>query len=236
MRLKCTLLIVGLLNAGFASAQRVSFGLKGGLNYSNEITTTHKYVDPTGQPAGTESRRTAEYKAGVKLGAFARLELSRFLSLAPTLLWNEKGFARAFKYYDQSIPDYLSKPNRVTFHYLSLDLPFQFRLNRKNFSPYLLFGARLETPIGYRQSLKASDVPEEYLPFYDFRRTDYQDHPKANVGLLAALGAEKRISPGWLVFLELEYNPSISNTYSAPNVEMRNQLLALNVGLRRKKE
>ncbi|MBD0254952.1 MAG: PorT family protein [Cytophagales bacterium] len=236
MRFRFPLLILCLLNASFASAQRVSFGIKGGLNYSTEITTTHAYIDRTGQPAGTESRRTEGYKAGVKLGAFARIDLNRLLSLAPALLWNEKGFSRDFTYYDRSIPDFLRKRNHVTYHYLSLDIPFQFRLDRPRFSPYLLLGARLETPIGYRQSLRASDVPEEYLPVYDFRRSYYQDHPDVNVGLLTAIGAEKRIGPAWTVFLELEYNPSISNSYKARNLEMRNQLFALNVGLRRQQK
>ena len=79
----------------------------------------------------------------------------------------EESHQFTYKYYDQTrSPYFFEKPNRITLNYLALDVPFLLKLPVEALRPYLLLGVRVETPVAYRQSLKARDVAANN-PYYD---------------------------------------------------------------------
>lgn len=219
------LLLIFLSSAAYG--QRISFGVKGGINYSNQTFMEHSFLHPTMGRIGEESRFTFNSKTGLKLGVFADIGLSRYFSLAPGLLYNQKGINWNYLYYDVNQPPYFNnKNNKVTLDYLSFDLPLMIKLKRERWIPYVLIGSRVDVLLGYRQSLTQLPSQPEYEGYNGYHR----DLKKVNFGLLTAVGIEKRLNPGMNVFLELEYNPSI-----ASNKEWRrinNSMFALNGGIR----
>lgn len=227
-----TILLLLTLGSRIGNSQSLTLGVKGGLNYATQTHTYHLVNTPSG-PRGEERRTRYDYKTGFKLGAFTQLALTRFLSLAPGLLWNQQGYQYTYKYHDPGTsPYFFDKPNRVTLHYLALDVPFMFKLPSETVRPYVSLGVRVETPIGYSQSLKESDVPDTEPNFYDYPRDYYQEYQRITVGLLTAIGAERNISPSVIGFIELEYNPSLTKAYATPGLDMQNTLFALNAGVK----
>ncbi len=76
---KIYILAICLLVAGAAQAQNLSFGVKGGLNYSNIIKT------------GDDDFNT-EFKPGFHAGIFLEVPLVSSFSIAPELVFSQKGY------------------------------------------------------------------------------------------------------------------------------------------------
>jgi hypothetical protein len=99
--------------------------------------------------------------------------------------------------------------------------------------PYFLLGPRLDRLLGYKQKLKQDPrwegVEEEnYESIYNL-------YHKWNLGLVAAIGAEVRVSNNIYTFLELEYNPDLGKALNNERATIRNTLIALNTGIKFKR-
>lgn len=227
-----TFLLLFTLNS-FTYGQKISFGLRTGLNLSNQTQNYHQFTHPTFGLTGEDKRYTNNSKIGIKLGAFAHIGLTRFLSLVPGLLYNGKGMEIDMRYYDpDTSPYFFTKSYRVSLHYLSFDAPLKVKLTKGDWAPYLLIGARIDALLGYKQA-----IDKKYFAFqgpgYEGYKEAYDQLNKVNVGLLTAMGIERKLNERINLFLEVEYN--VARAAHEPWITITNSMFALNGGIRWKK-
>lgn len=216
--------------SGMAYGQKLSFGLRSGVNYSNQTWHYHQFMEPTVGLLGEESRYRTKYATGFKLGVFADIGITRFFSVMPGLLYNVKGMRYNLLYYNPDQPPHFFKErNKVSLNYLSFDVPLKFKINTAHWVPYILAGVRVDRLLGYKQSIDKKYF--EFLgPGFEGYKEIYTDLNKINIGLLTAIGVERKLSPGMNVFLEVEYN--VNRTSDKPWITINNSLFALNGGIR----
>ncbi len=104
---KVILLAIGVFFAGAVNAQ--SFGIKGGVNFSNIIKT------------GDESFNT-EFKTGINAGIFAEIPIVSGFSFAPELMFSQKG-------YKTSGNSLLGGPNEYSVTTNFIELPILAKIN-----------------------------------------------------------------------------------------------------------
>lgn len=100
-------LAIGVLFAGAVNAQ--SFGVKGGVNFSNIIKT------------GDENFNT-EFKTGFNAGLFAEIPIISSLSFAPELMFSQKG-------YKTTGTSLLGGPNEYSVTTNFIELPILAKIN-----------------------------------------------------------------------------------------------------------
>ncbi len=211
-------------------SQKVTFGVKGGVNYSTQYFKRRDYVWPNGYVSGADSK-TWDYKTGLKLGVFSDIHLNDNLSLSPGLLFNQRGLITSLTFYESGTNIY-TKTNKVSLHYLSLDIPLKVKLKNDQFFPYLLVGPRVDFLLGYSQSQKPVDQGYRLLEWY---QSDYEQLHRLNMGLVTTIGVEKSFTSQLNAFLEFEYNPDLLAASNEPPLRIRNTLFAINTGIRWKK-
>ncbi|MES3019445.1 MAG: porin family protein [Bacteroidota bacterium] len=107
---KAFILAIGVFLAGSASAQ--TFGIKGGANFANIIKT------------GDEDFNT-ELKTGFNAGIFVEIPIVSSFSVAPELMFSQKG-------YKTSGSSLLFGPNEYTVTTNFIELPILAKINATN--------------------------------------------------------------------------------------------------------
>ncbi len=107
---KVIILAIGVLFAGAANAQ--SFGIKGGANFANIIKT------------GDEDFNT-ELKPGFNAGIFVEIPIVSSFSIAPELMFSQKG-------YKTSGTSLLFGPNEYSVTTNFIELPILAKINATN--------------------------------------------------------------------------------------------------------
>ena len=107
---KVFILAIGVLLAGAANAQ--TFGIKGGANFSNIIKT------------GDEDFNT-EFKTGFNAGIFVEIPIVSSFSIAPELMFSQKG-------YKTSGNSVLFGPNEYSVTTNFIELPILAKINATN--------------------------------------------------------------------------------------------------------
>jgi hypothetical protein len=202
--------------------QLTGFGIKTGLNSSFQ----QRLFKPTNELEKENNR------LGLKVGIFSEIVLNNKFSLMPALMYNQKGYIAdrlLFKYPPGEFYR-LESGYSIRLDYLSGDLPIKFRFSNKAFIPYLLLGPRVDRLFGYKQKLK-QDPRWEGVEEENYEST-YNLYHKWNIGLVAAIGIEGRVSNKVYTFLEIEYNPDLGKAINNERATIRNTLIAFNTGIK----
>jgi hypothetical protein len=102
------LISILILHATAAFSQELSYGLKGGLNFS-DVAISH-YINP-------DAESNFKVKAGLHAGVYASALLSKDFSLASELLYSNKG---------------VKAGNRINLNYINLPVLIQYNLSQKS--------------------------------------------------------------------------------------------------------
>lgn len=128
---KVIIVAIGVLFAGAVNAQ--TFGVKGGLNFSNIIKTNDKNFN-------------TEIKAGLNAGLFAEIPIISSLAFAPELMFSQKG-------YKTSGSSLLGGPNEYSVATNFIDLPILAKINASDkFS--IVLGPQVSFLISTKETFK----------------------------------------------------------------------------------
>jgi hypothetical protein len=205
-------LLLLITTCSFIFAQKLALGIKGGLNYSNQ---TYQEEQRLAQRQGN--------KWSMKAGIFSEIAFNETFSLAPGLLYNQRGYTTTIVSFDYTNGRYIltgiDKNFKVRTDYLSLDLPLKMIATDGKIAPYLLLGPRIDLLVYGEQ--------KRYLPIN-------KELNKIGAGIVTAFGAEIHLSSKWNLFAEIEYNTTLTSAHQASYRETRNSLFALNTGIKLK--
>lgn len=128
---KVIIVAIGVLFAGAVNAQ--TFGVKGGLNFSNIIKTNDKNFN-------------TEIKAGLNAGLFAEIPIISSLAFAPELMFSQKG-------YKTSGSSLLGGPNEYSVATNFIELPILAKINASDkFS--IVLGPQVSFLISTKETFK----------------------------------------------------------------------------------
>ncbi len=187
MPIRCLFLLVGLFPAHSIFAQSVALGLQGGLGQACH----HRYFDQ-------DYDRSFQLRpiVAATIGINATFNFDNHLALETGVQYERKGNIR-----------YATKNQ---YHYATLPIAIKWSvLTQQTISPYARGGGYYARLL-YHQQTYISDGPvlEIYLPEYQTPRSE-------DFGLLAAIGADWRLSPHLQLNLDLCVTRGLSNLYGS---------------------
>jgi hypothetical protein len=208
-----------LLSLQYGRAQFIDkYGLNIGATYSNQLWS---FI------LGPEGNVNQDYKLGYSVFFSIEKQLSHVFSIRPEVGYIQKGFKNIHELYVEggSVPKPagVDKKN-VVFHDVSLNIglkitPFTFQWN-----PYTVFGLRTDYMLYYKD-IKYYDPGSRRE--YGMYKSEIDEYNKANLGGLISIGLEYKN----LIYLEFEYNPSLTNSYKTPIVKIKDNCWGIRIGL-----
>lgn len=216
-------LIMGLAAcAGLAQAGEVEVqaGMKAGVNFSTS----------TGADAGMDQSIT-----GIIGGGFVSINLSKWVSLQPEIIFSQKGSKvdtrRVFVY---SPTDSVIQDGTFTNKLPYVEFPLLFKVNIANESDFLpslyvgpSFGFRASPTIKFEGTVTDSSGTRDF----EAKESASDVIKGTDVGLV--IGGSLAIeSGGGLVFVEARYTKGLNSYYiDEANVELKNSVISVMLGL-----
>lgn len=205
------LTVYGLANAQFIDKYGVRVG--GGLsniywNYEDERFSSLSGWD--------------DNKLGVSIFADAEKEINRFVSIRPAIGYIQKGFDGNITVTTADGDEVLPTDEKVTFHYLSLDLGGKITPLETKLNPYVYLGLRGGWLMGY------TDAEVEYSgETFGIYGSIIDDAEAFELSGVLAVGVEYND----LFYLDFEYNPSMTKLYSTEGYSLKNRYFGLTLGV-----
>ncbi|AYN05038.1 porin family protein [Flavobacterium sp. 140616W15] len=201
---KITLSIVAVLAFGFANAQEVKFGVKGGINLSTL----------TGDIEDTSS------KVGFQVGGFAEIKLSDKFSVQPELLYSAQGAKRDFNGFDIDEMEVVSADLTYKLAYINVPVMAKYYVAEK-------FSLEAGPQIGFLVSAKGKvsgggDSSEEDIKDL-YKSIDF------GVNFGAGYDFTENVSVGVRYNLGLS---NIAKNEEGDNAKIKNSVFSLSVGYR----
>lgn len=155
---------------------------------------------------------------------FAEKYLGKYLSILPAIGYIQKGYVDDIKWValDGSPVEITTVNNRVVFHDLSMDVSFKIMPFQKKIKPYLLLGLRGDYLMDYRGVIV--NFQGENL---ELNKDLYNDYNKFTLGGILGAG----ISYHELLFMDLEYNPSITKNFDSSFMAIHDSYFSLSMGM-----
>jgi opacity protein-like surface antigen len=197
---KITLSIVAVLAFGFANAQEVKFGVKGGINLSTL----------------TGDIEEASSKVGFQVGAFAEIKLTEKFSIQPELLYSAQGVKTEFNDMDGS------EENKINLGYLNIPVMAKYYVAEK-FS--LEAGPQVGFLLSAKNDFSSFDGEDSFSKNIDikdnFKSIDFGVNFGAGYDFTENLSAGLRYNLGLSNILENE---------AGDNFKQKNSVFSLSVG------
>ncbi|MCV9934169.1 PorT family protein [Flavobacterium sp. LS1R47] len=199
---KITLSIVAVLAFGFANAQEVKFGVKGGINLS---TLTGDMED-------------ASSKVGFQVGGFAEIKLSDKFSVQPELLYSTQGAKEKSNVFDADAMELVSADFTTKLAYINVPVMAKYYVAEK-------FSLEAGPQIGFLVSAKGKmsgggDSQEEDIKDF-YKSIDFGVNFGAGYDFTENLSAGVRYNLGLSNILENEAGDNFKN---------KNSVFSLSVG------
>jgi len=205
-----------------ATAQDISFGLRGGVNFANVYTTD-----------GLDNL-TPDFKSyeAINLAAVAEIGITENFAFQPELAFISKGFvvAEDFDLELFNVPLPVGATAESRFRYLELPLLAKYKFGGEGLNAYVTAGPTLGYAMSGRLITRANALLDFQLSDSNID-LDAIDYERFEVGALVGLGVAVNTSFGQL-FADARYQRGFTQLYDIPVVEeqIRNQGIALNVG------
>ncbi|MCX6640408.1 MAG: outer membrane beta-barrel protein [bacterium] len=180
-------------------AQKVRFGIEGGLNLSNIY----------GSDAGLDGLKG---KMGLLAGAFITFNLSNRFAIQPEILWTAKGFRQEYSYLDSSINATINVKYKWMLSYLEMPVYLKFSFPLGSSADYtLMIGPTVSCLLKPRYELKATAAGYE-----DYNESGkINDVVKLDYGLSAATGFDFNLGKIQL-FVNARFSMSLSSFDDSP--------------------
>ncbi|WP_029272291.1 porin family protein [Flavobacterium sp. KJJ] len=199
---------LALITFGFANAQNVKFGVKGGFNLSSL--------------KGNIENETPKF--GFQLGGLAEFKLTDKFYIQPELLFSTQGGK-----YQQSGVDYLYK-QELNSSYLNIPIMAKYYIIDK-------LSLEAGPQVGFLLSAKGKYEVRNGTEFLSGSGNAKDTYQKQNIGLNIGAGYDltKNITAGMRYHFgmsnEIRYYPSITNVFEGERqIRMRNDVLSISVG------
>ncbi len=208
---KVILTAVAVFAFGFANAQDVKFGVKGGLN----VATL------------TGDIENASSKIGFHVGGFAEIKISEKFAIQPELLYSTQGAKRDFS--EVFDGDAISTDAKINLAYLNIPIMAKFYVADK-------FSLEAGPQIGFLMSAKR-DVTEsatiDGIFYSESEKTDVKDFMKSidfGVNFGAGYDFTENLSAGLRYNLGLSNINDVKGDDDANNSKTKNSVFSLSVG------
>lgn len=198
---KITLSIVAVLAFGFANAQEVKFGVKGGINLS---TLTGDIED-------------ASSKVGFQVGGFAEIKLSDKFSVQPELLYSTQGAKEKTNVFDVDAMEVVSADLTYKLAYINVPVMAKYYVAEK-FS--LEAGPQIGFLVSAKGKVSGGDSSEEDIKDA-FKSIDFGVNFGAGYDFTENLSVGVRYNLGLSNILENEAGDNFKN---------KNSVFSLSVG------
>lgn len=201
------------------------YGLLAGIEIANQDFQTDYYYF-------TGDRK---YRKGLNLGAFIEVgSISKNVSIFTSINYTQKGH----KFHDeQIITDEMGNElgNYVDdnrFDYLSFPIMAKIKLKKKTFSPYFLIGPRIDYKLNYKFT---NEKPgEKVIGFIRWDLENYEllgEFKKITYGVTIGFGFENSTLLKKMMFLELRYNPDLTDADDSDKADVKNKTFELLFGI-----
>jgi hypothetical protein len=212
--MKKLLVLIGFLISTSLNGQFLdNYGIRTGLNSSNQ------YWDIKG-PGG---RNTWRYeRTGFQVYFTGDKAITRYISFRPEVGYIQKGFVNDLMIHDSNGSLYSKSRDDVLCHNLSSNLAFKLKFFKSKLTPYLSAGVQLNYLIGYEDVI--FDIHGTDISFYEHVINDFN---KLTIAGLLGVGFEYNQT----FFIDLEYNPAITNNINDEEHLVFDRSFALTLGL-----
>jgi len=204
-----------LLISGYGSAQFIDkYGFNIGMTYSNQIWN-YKLM-----PMDDSNK---DYKLGLAVLLSAEKDISKVFSIRPEIGYIQKGFKNNIELlWSDGTSSEVDKEN-VIFHDLGLNVGLKITpFNFKNI-PYALLGFRCDYMLSYKDIIFEEPGSGRKNNMY---KSEIDKFNKFNVGGLIGIGYEFND----LSYIEFEYNPSITKSYTSNGLDISDNCWEIKVG------
>jgi len=203
-----------LMNHGFS--QFISnFGLNVGANYSGQLwfpQNPQVKIPATG------------YKFGYLIFLSTEKNINKIFSIRPEIGYIQKGFKNLVELHfpDGSLGNTRNK--NVIFHNMALNLGFKVSPFKVKFSPYAILGIHIDYMFAYKDILVEESGSGQA---YNMYKTQIDDFNKLNLGLMSIIGLQYNGQ----IYLEFEYNQSLTDKYKSSTLRISDECWSLKLGL-----
>lgn len=206
---------LGILTVSTAQAASGTFGIKGGLSFSDQdwdYSETPDLIEP-------------DHLTGVALGVFIDFPLTSFASLRPEALYVRKGNSMDFIRTNDFGEILGTDTYKDRIDYLSLLVTAKIKTPIKFVGDwYVLGGPRLDFKINTNSDMNSDE--------WNLIMDSYKD---AVPGLTLGLGMDKQLGTSWGVLLEARYDLDLGNEMelntSFNDIEIKSKSLMILAGI-----
>jgi len=191
------------------------FGVNAGLSYSNQLWKYKLFSKTT--PNQT-------YKIGLSSFIFAEKNINKLLGIRTEIGYIQKGFKEKNT---PKFPDGNSVKiirDNLLLHDIALNINFKIAPLHFRFTPYGLLGFRCDYMFSYR-NIQIEEVGSGLV--IDSYSDITQEFKKLNIGGLIGLGVEFND----VMYLELEYNPSITKSINEQLLDIKDICWEIKMGV-----
>lgn len=213
------ILMIGLLvtTSAVGNAQIIdNYGIKIGVGLSNQYM---KYI-----PMYSDLSDWKGNKIGFNGQFFAEKYLGKYFSFRPAIGYIQKGYTTEITLLNGTAEDFnFSKGDYIAnFHNLSMDLTLKVMPLQKDIRPYLLIGLRGDYLLDHQSKIIEDNGVKH--------QTDSElsnSYNNFTLGGLLVVG----ISYNDLMFMDLEYNPSLTKNYESSSMAIYDRYFSLTLGM-----
>ena len=216
MTQKLLLISLLLMLSKYGTAQLLDkYGLNVGLSYSNQLWNYKKI---------SIDNPNKDYKAGLSIFLSGEKKIRKTLYIRPEIGYIQKGFKNNVEMtFSDGTSGGVDKKN-VIFHDLAANLCLKIKPFDLKLSPYACLGFRYDYMIAYKDIVFEEAASGNKLDMY---KSQIDQFNKSNLGALMGIGVEFKAS----VYMEFEYNPSITKSYSKSILEIRDNCWGVKIGM-----
>lgn len=205
-----------LLCSSYGNAQFFDkYGVNAGICFTNQlwdykfISFDHPYQD---------------YKAGLSTFLSAEKKISKLFHIRPELGYIQKGFKNNVEVTNSDGSSLGALNKNVVFHDLAFNVGVKITPLDTKIAPYVLLGFRCDYMFSYKDIvLDAHDGGIKY----DLFSSQIDQFNSFNLGGLIGIGLEYNDQ----VYVEIEYNPTITNSYSSATLVVRDNCMGVKAGI-----
>ena len=190
-----------------------NYGLKAGLGFANQYYDYDNFSSPTGW---------RDYKAGFQCQLFAEKKLIQYLSLYTSAGYVQKGYRDDITVTDEEKACTFNDRLLMNLHNLNMDICLKAIFVKEKLLPYLLCGLRNEFLLNCTSKLRRTDYKNSELivPIH------LKEYNIFNLSLLLSFG----LSFKDVVFMEIEYNSNLTNTFRSKSLIVDDKYFGISLG------
>jgi hypothetical protein len=164
-----------------------------------------------------------DYKIGFLAFLSAEKKISKMFSIRSEIGYIQKGFKNNVEMTSSDGTSAGVNKENVIFHDLAANIGLKITPFDLKFSPYMLIGLSADYMISYKDIIFEEQGSGLKFNMY---QSEIEKFKKLNLGGLIGIGFELND----LIYLEIEYNPSITNSYSSKGLDIKDNCWGIKIG------